>query len=250
MTQLTINIKEKSFSATGKAEKHIAIKDLFFEQAENGFTCIVGPSGCGKTTLLNIIAELDTQFTGEIKLKTQNSNVNATSYVFQTPRLLPWRTVQENIALATNEPETSAESKAAITHILSNLGLDKFVNSYPHHLSLGMQRRAALARAFSVTAHVLLMDEPFVSLDQPTARKARELLLKLWHEQPRSILFVTHDLSEAIELADRILFLSPAPSRIIADVTVDIQRSERAANNIAEFKDRLIQNNKQLEPLI
>ena len=168
MNKLRIEINNKSFPEISGKAAFIAIENLHFDIENNEFICIVGPSGCGKTTLLNIIAGLDDQYTGSIKSDPVNKDIK-TSYVFQTPRLLPWRTVLENIQLA------NANDDAALTNIealLNSLGLEKNINSYPHHLSLGMQRRVALARAFCVQSDLLLMDEPFVSLDQPTARKA------------------------------------------------------------------------------
>jgi NitT/TauT family transport system ATP-binding protein len=113
-----------------------------------------------------------------------------------------------------------------------------------------MQRRVALARAFCVKSEILLMDEPFVSLDKPTARKARELLISLWKEQPRSVIFVTHDLNEAIELGDRILFLSESPSSVVADVAIDIPRGERTNDNIERFKHQLSTEQQHIKHLI
>ncbi len=235
MNKLSIEIENKSFPEISGKVAFTAIENLHFAVENNEFVCIVGPSGCGKTTLLNIISGLDEQYVGSIKSDGANSSIK-TSYVFQTPRLLPWRTVLENIQLA-NENENASLTK--IEDLLQGLGLEKNLNSYPHHLSLGMQRRVALARAFCVQSDILLMDEPFVSLDQPTARKARALLLDLWIEQPRSVLFVTHDLNEAIELADRVLFLSESPTSIIADISIDIPRADRNTRNINDFKERL-----------
>ncbi|PCI21702.1 MAG: nitrate/sulfonate/bicarbonate ABC transporter ATP-binding protein [Piscirickettsiaceae bacterium] len=246
MNKLTVNIQNKSFPKINDKATFTTIKNLYFDLSNNEFVCIVGPSGCGKTTMLNIIAGLDTDFTGSIDASNTNGTIKS-SYVFQTPRLLPWRTVLENIQLA-NGGESPSLTK--IESLLDSLGLEKNLNSYPHHLSLGMQRRVALARAFSVQSDILLMDEPFVSLDQPTARKARSLLLDLWHEQSRSVVFVTHDLNEAIELADRVLFLSESPSSIIADVTVDIPRSKRNTNNIALFKEKLKTERPAIQHLI
>lgn len=246
MNKLSIDIKEKTFKKANTKETFTAIKDCQFELSNNEFICIVGPSGCGKTTLLNIIAGLDFSFDGSIHINGEDSRDIKTSFVFQTPRLLPWRTVLENIQLA-NDDETSLSS---ITNLLQHLGLSNNINSFPHHLSLGMQRRVALARAFSVPSDILLMDEPFVSLDQPSARNARQLLLDVWQTEPRNVIFVTHDLNEAIELADRILFLSESPSSVIADITVDIPREERDAKAIDIFKAQIQVSHQQLSHLI
>lgn len=152
-----------------------------------------------------------------------NGDTPQTSYVFQTPRLLPWRTVLENIQLATNE-HSSVEN---IKDTLQQLGLHDNLNSFPHHLSLGMQRRVSLARAFCAPSQLLLMDEPFVSLNQASARKARAFLLKLWQQQPRNVIFVIHDINEAIELGDRVIFLSASPCTVLDDVTINIPRTKK-----------------------
>lgn len=234
MNQLVVDIKKKAFTKNGGSEKFTAIAGLKFELSNNQFVCIVGPSGCGKTTLLNSIAGLDNDYEGSIDTNSNGANLHP-SYVFQTPRLLPWRTVLENIQLATQ----SDDSLPTIISILQHLGLSESLHSYPHHLSLGMQRRVSLARAFCVPSNLLLMDEPFVSLDQPTAKKARKLLLSLWLEQPRNVLFVTHDLNEAVALADRILFLSDSPSHIIAEVEVTLSRTKRTTDHVNAFKNQL-----------
>jgi len=241
MNRLTVNITNKTFLKDGSNEVFTVIKDLRFELSNNEFVCIVGPSGCGKTTLLNIIAQLDDAFDGSINMGGDDLSTN-TSYVFQTPRLLPWRTVLENIQLAVNSPAASTN----IEETLEQLGLRDNLNSYPHHLSLGMQRRVSLARAFCVSSKLLLMDEPFVSLDQSTAQKARELLLGLWEQKPRNVIFVTHDINEAIELADRIIFLSEPPSAVAGNIEITIPRNERTANNIAAFRQQL----KTSQPII
>ncbi|PCI70205.1 MAG: nitrate/sulfonate/bicarbonate ABC transporter ATP-binding protein [Piscirickettsiaceae bacterium] len=246
MNRLTVDIKEKAFNNVDTEVTFTAIKNLQLELSNNEFICIVGPSGCGKTTLLNIIAGLDLNFDGSIQLNDEDNSDIKTSFVFQTPRLLPWRTVLENIQLAHND-EISLSS---ITDLLRHLGLSDNIYSFPQHLSLGMQRRVALARAFSVPSNILLMDEPFVSLDQPTARKARQLLLNLWQAEPRNVIFVTHDLNEAIELADRVLFLSESPSSVIADIPVDIPREKRNAKAIEIFTAKIQHSHQQLTHLI
>jgi len=235
MHPIVVDIKKKNFTSNSSDHIFTAIENLKFELLENEFTCIIGPSGCGKTTLLNAIAGLDNDYDGSINIKKTNPSELHSSYVFQTPRLLPWRTVMENIQLAAGDNH----SVPFIINTLQHLGLGNNLNSYPHHLSLGMQRRVAIARAFSVQSRLLLMDEPFVSLDPSTAKKARELLLNLWREQPRNILFVTHDLNEAFELADRILFLSDSPSHVIADVQITSPRPERTPQFLDNFKNQL-----------
>ena len=238
MSYLKVDIKQKSYSNVSNKTNLISIKDLQFTQSNNEFICIIGPSGCGKTTLLNIIAGLDSQYDGSIEIQGQADTL-PTSYVFQQPRLLPWRTVFENIELSLPD---NADHSQHIYSLLETLGLGDFAHTYPNHLSLGMARRAALARAFANNSSVLLMDEPFVSLDQTTAKTARKLLLDIWNAQPRNILFVTHDLLEAIELADRVLFLSAAPCQIIADIAVNLPRDERSTEKILEFKASLASN--------
>ena len=234
MNKLSIDIKDKAFVTTDNRTINV-IKNLSFELSDNELVCIIGPSGCGKTSLLNIIAGLDKNFSGSVKLDSSEANY-ISSYIFQNPRLLPWRTVLENIQLTSDDHENST---AKITHLLERLGLENSLHSYPQHLSLGMQRRVALARGFYKESDVLLLDEPFVSLDPPTARNARKLLVDLWHQQPRNILFITHDLDEAIELADRLLFISKSPSHVIAEINIDIARSERTELSISRFKDLL-----------
>ncbi|AGS38949.1 MULTISPECIES: ABC transporter ATP-binding protein [Cycloclasticus] len=243
MSSLTVDIKKKNFPKSGLKETFTVIENLSFDITNNEFVCLVGPSGCGKTTLLNIIAGLDSDYDGTIN--NQSSKLRP-SYVFQTPRLLPWRTVLENIQLAT-QPDASL---ASIIKTLQSLNLGDHLHSYPHHLSLGMQRRVSLARAFCLPSNLLLMDEPFVSLDQANANKARGALLNLWHEKPRSILFVTHDLSEAITLADRILFLSAPPSHIIAEVNISLTRTERTPNQVNAFKEHLKTSQPNIRPFL
>ena len=245
MNQLIVDIKKKSFSTGADSQELTVLKNLSFELSDTEFVCLIGPSGCGKTTLLNIIAGLDDDFNGSININSGHHAVPP-SYVFQSPRLLPWRTVLENIQLAIND----YDSLPLITHILQQLGLGNNLHSYPNHLSLGMQRRVSLARAFCTPSNLLLMDEPFVSLDQTIARKARELLLSLWREQPRNILFVTHDLDEAYTLADRILFLSNAPTRIIYDIKITLPRAERSENQVSTFKEQLRTNHPALQAFL
>lgn len=231
MTQVGIHIRRKAYKSASPA----AIEDLRLELAAGEFVCLVGPSGCGKTTLLNLVAGLDRDYQGNIAIGHRQGKEPAIGYVFQNPRLLPWRTVRENIDLA-----LPGGGGADVDELLRILGLEEAQRVYPQRLSLGMSRRAAIARAFAIEPDLLLMDEPFVSLDPPTARRVRQLLMEVWTARPHTVLFVTHDLREAITLADRLVFLAPPPTHVIVQVAVDIPRSGRDREDLVEaFRQRL-----------
>jgi NitT/TauT family transport system ATP-binding protein len=222
MSALTVRIDHKAYALNGGGV--VAIEGLTFNVAANEFVCILGPSGCGKTTTLNLIAGLDKDFRGEIT-RGQAIAGRRLGYVFQTPRLLPWRSVTDNIAIAAGE---DMKTRRKIGVLLKEVGLAGFEHAFPGQLSLGMQRRAALARAFAVEPGLLLMDEPFVSLDEETAVRLRALLMHLWREHPVTVLFVTHDSREAIQLGQRLLVLSASPARLVADLPVPLSAEERA----------------------
>jgi ABC-type nitrate/sulfonate/bicarbonate transport system ATPase subunit len=246
VTQIHIRITDKTFPAIDKAGPHRAIANLDFSLESGEFVCLVGPSGCGKTTLLNIIAGLDRDYEGDTTLADQHVQPKI-GYVFQNPRLLPWRTVRENIELAM----TGEQSSPGVDALLEAMQLSGSQHVYPERLSLGMSRRAAIIRAFAIDPELLLMDEPFVSLDTPTARQVRELLVKLWQQRPHTVLFVTHDLREAIALADRIIFLSTAPMTVVSEIRVPIPRNERNNENaIDTFRQHLIQNHPLIRQLL
>ena len=233
MSQLAIHISDKSYINSADNTVKQVIKDLKITLNNNEFVCLVGPSGCGKTTLLNILANLDTKFSGSIELKPKQVQPKV-GYVFQNPRLLPWRTVRENIQLATAaKPET-------LEFLLDSMGLANEKDSFPEHLSLGMSRRVSIIRAFATDPDLLLMDEPFVSLDPPTARQARQLLIELWTKRAHKVLFVSHDLREAITLADRLIFLSSSPMTVISEIPVTIPRKDRNQEiKIEQFRRQL-----------
>ena len=239
---IAIDIKSKMFPAKGRAGHHLAIADLQLSFNSGEFVCLVGPSGCGKTTLLNIIADLDRDYEGSVSFDLRRSHPKI-GYVFQNPRLLPWRTVRENIELAI-EGNSSSENIDALLEVMQ---LTQFQHVYPERLSLGMSRRVAIIRGFAINPDVLLMDEPFVSLDAPTARLVRSLLITLWQQRPHTVLFVTHDLREAISLADRIVFLAAAPMKVVNEIAVSIPRSERDNEQVIEaFRQQLLQDYPEL----
>ncbi len=242
MTDIQIHIDSKTYPTAASP----TIADLKLSLNSNEFICLVGPSGCGKTTLLNIIAGLDNDYDGEILVGQQHTHPKI-GYIFQNPRLLPWRTVRENIELALD----GNQSPDVIDELLVAMQLTASQHSYPERLSLGMSRRVAIIRAFAVDPEVLLMDEPFVSLDAPTARQVRGLLLKLWQQRPHTVLFVTHDLREAIALADRLIFLSAAPMQVVSEIVVPIARNERD-NELAieSFRQQLLANHPEIKQLL
>jgi ABC-type nitrate/sulfonate/bicarbonate transport system ATPase subunit len=238
---LTIDIISKKYPAKGRAGEHVAIANFQLSIKRGEFVCLVGPSGCGKTTLLNTIAGLDSNFDGRIDFGSHPSPI--IGYVFQSPRLLPWRTVRENIDLAIEDNSSSDDIDA----LLEVMQLTQFQHVYPERLSLGMSRRVAIIRAFAINPDVLLMDEPFVSLDASTTQQIRLLLVSLWQQRPHSVLFVTHDLREAIALADRIVFLSPSPMKITTEMAVTIPRHEREDEAIIEtFRKKFLREYPEL----
>jgi ABC-type nitrate/sulfonate/bicarbonate transport system ATPase subunit len=160
-------------------------------------------------------------------------------YVFQTPRLLPWRTVEENITLVLDPAQARS---GIVDEMLAATGLLDFRHAYPERLSVGMARRVALARAFAVAPDLLLMDEPFVSLDEPTADRLRALLLDIWQARPTTILFVTHDTREAARLADRVIALTPSPGSVQSIVAIDTPRHERVAPDVIDrIRQQIVQ---------
>ena len=246
MSAIDINIHSKAYPAIDQVGVHLAIKNLQLSIKSGEFVCLVGPSGSGKTTLLNIIAKLDKDYEGEITVGRYNAQ-SKIGCIFQNPRLLPWRTVRENIELVLD----TSQSLAIVDELLEVMQLTDSQQVYPERLSLGMSRRVSIIRAFAIEPDVLLMDEPFVSLDAPTARQVRELLLKLWHDRPHTVLFVTHDLREAITLADRLIFLSARPMSVVSEIVVTIPRAERNNESVVEgFRQRLLNDYPEIKQLL
>lgn len=216
------------------------IEGIEFSVNNGEFVCIVGPSGCGKTTLLNLIAGLEPLpescqiFTGQ-----DNNDHQSISYMFQNPRLMPWLNVLDNVLLVTPHP---SQRREFARNLLRQVGLVDQEEKFPRQLSGGMQRRVALARAFINAPKILLLDEPFISLDEPLAISLRNLLLEQWQRSKATVIFITHDLIEALFLADRILFLDSSPARVILDYSVPIKRGNArlSPRRIGALKETLL----------
>lgn len=189
------------------------------------FVSVVGPSGSGKTTLLNIVSGIETHTSGSVRLRSGERDARV-GYVFQDPRLLPWRTVTGNLGFVQRDRD-GWERRAQ--HYLDLVGLGHVGERYPAQLSGGQQQRIGIARAFSVEPDVLLMDEPFSHLDAMTSRTLREHLERIWLETRRTVMFVTHDVTEAVQLSDRIVVLAPG-GRIHEIIEVDLPRPRRASD--------------------
>jgi ABC-type nitrate/sulfonate/bicarbonate transport system ATPase subunit len=208
---LELSIRRKLYRRAGAAPVE-AVRDLVLDFPAGSVTALFGPSGCGKTTALRILMGLDPEFEGEVRHRPPRLGV-----VFQEPRLLPWRSLGDNlriVARAAGLPEPPVEA------LLSRVGLAGWAGHYPRELSLGMARRAALARALAVEPELLVLDEPFVSLDEATAVQLRALVGAVLAERRVTAVLVTHALEDAAALADRVAVLTPRPARLQRLVTV------------------------------
>jgi len=236
----------KTFSSPQGDIEALRQVDLRAEAGE--FVCLIGPSGCGKTTLLRLIAGLIPPTSGQILRPTGNGNGPAqTSLVFQEGGLFPWMTVLDNVAFGLEMrgvPGPLRQKRAM--DFLAQVGLDGFVHHFPHQLSAGMRQRAALIRSFVTDAPVLLMDEPFASLDTQMQWILEEELLRIWREHRKTIVYVTHDVDEALRLSDRLLVLTARPGQICYEYTVPPEYRRSAVGKNETWKQEVRQEIWQL----
>jgi ABC-type nitrate/sulfonate/bicarbonate transport system ATPase subunit len=227
---LELRIDAKSYlSADGTTVE--VVRDLQLRLEAGSFGALIGPSGCGKTTILRIAAGLDTDFRGQLR----TPGAGRLGMVFQEPRLLPWRTVEDNIRLALPAHQTDAD----LADLFEILGLGSHLARYPGELSLGLARRAAIARAFAIRPDFLLLDEPFVSLDEAVAARLRSELVALTTRARVTTLLVTHHLEEAVELADRLFLLSDRPAHIVFEKVLPPPRGGRSKDAIASISEEM-----------
>jgi len=216
------------------------LADVTFGVAENEFVGIVGPSGCGKTTLLKIIAGLLHPTSGRVVTTGAPENGRpASALVFQDHGLFPWMTVLDNVAFGLEMHGAGRRDRyAQARSFIDRVGLSQFTDAYPDQLSVGMRQRVGIVRAFVTNTPLLLMDEPFGALDSQTRLVLQEELLRIWGEHRKVVIFVTHDIDEAIRMSDRILVMSGRPGRILEEVPIPLQRPrEIAKRKPAEVAD-------------
>lgn len=207
------------------------MKGFSLDVKPHGITCLIGPSGCGKTTLLNIIAGTLNPDAGTI-IRDSDEN-GRTSYLFQEPRLLPWLTALENVAVVLEGDASAARN------MLNEVGLEDSLEKYPNELSGGMKQRVSMARAFLYPSRLLLMDEPFQNLDTKLKSDLLKVFVKLWKQDERTVIWVTHDITEACLVADTIVCLSGNPMKIEGSFHMDIPRNERTLENTATIQAKI-----------
>lgn len=220
-TKIKVESIRKGFASNGSALQ--VVDDVSFEVGDGEFVAIVGPSGCGKTTLMNMIVGFTQPDSGAILIDgTPRTEPNAKGILIsQQGSIFPWLTVQQNLMFGLND-HAESDKKGVADHYAAMVGLKGFEASYPHELSGGMLKRAEIARALAVKPEILYMDEPFSALDALTNLRMRNELLRVLTEERHTVMLITHDVEEAIHLADRIMVLSPRPTRIQATYNVDL----------------------------
>lgn len=238
-----IEVKNASKKFNQNGTTFMALNDVTLSIDKGEFICLLGPSGCGKSTLLNAIAGFDLITEGSITINnkevTEPSTENVT--IFQNYGLLPWRTVLKNVELGLESKKIPKDERFQIVRkYIELVGLSKFENSYPRQLSGGMQQGVAIARALAVDPKIIFMDEPFGALDAITRTKLQEDILKISKNEKKTIIFVTHDIEEAVFLADRIVIMTPNPGKIKCVYKVPLGNyRERTSRNFLEARDKV-----------
>lgn len=236
----------KAFERRNSGTPTMALEHLNLSVPEGTFVSLLGPSGCGKTTILRLVDGLVKTDGGQVLVSGQPPQPGPDmGFVFQAFRLIPWATVQANVEFAlTSTPLSRKERAERAMQYIALVGLRRFADSYPGELSGGMKQRVALARAFASEPSILLMDEPFASIDAQTRELMQVELMKLWTRHRATVLFVTHSVDEAIMLADRVVLMSPRPGRVIEEIEVDLphprwQYDIRATPRFVELRSYL-----------
>lgn len=249
MTRTKIAVRNLSKEFRVGKESVLAVDDVSFTIGDNEFVSIVGPSGCGKSTLLTMAAGLEDPTGGSILVDGEviRGPGRDRGVVFQSYSLFPWLSVRANVEFALRSEKISkAECKRRALEQLDVVGLADFADARPSQLSGGMRQRVAIARALSYRPSVLLMDEPFGALDALNRRVMQELLTRVWEDHRLTVMFITHDIDEAVYLSDRVLVMSARPGRIVKEVSIDLPRPRRAEMQLTQkfldLKQELLQS--------
>lgn len=234
-TEVSIENLWVQFPDKDGGEPVTALQNVNLEIRQGEFISLVGPSGCGKTTLLRTIADLQKPTTGSISVRGKSPREirleKKFGIVFQSPVLYDWRTVRRNVCMPMELMGLPKKYRTArVTEMLELVGLYEFGKKYPHELSGGMQQRVGIARALAIDPEILLMDEPFSALDEFTKERLHEDVLNIWRKTHKTILFVTHNIQEAVFLSDRVVVMSPHPGRISAIIDIDIPRPRKLSD--------------------
>jgi NitT/TauT family transport system ATP-binding protein len=212
-----------------------AIDNISLNIAPGTFFVIVGPSGCGKTTLLRILAELEKPSSGSVEVRAEHPGKPSNSMVFQGDSIFPWMTVWDNAAYGLRlRGVPDAQIRETVGHYLDKTGLTRFAQRYPHQLSGGMRQRVSIARAFANDPEILLMDEPFSALDEQNKTLLQQEVLRIWEEDKKTVVFITHSVDEAVTLGDKIMVMSAHPGRVKAIIDVPFARPR----NVLELRSQ------------
>ena len=242
MATVTVENLRKVF--TGQDRDVVALEDVSFGAEGHTFVSIVGPSGCGKSTMLNILSGIETPTSGRADITKDGARARV-GYVFQAPRLLPWRSVIDNMLFV--QREENGGTRERVARYLDMVGLSDYHRAWPGQLSGGMQQRVGIARAFSIEPDALLMDEPFSHLDAITARSLRRELHSIWVETKKTVLFVTHDVGEAVELSNRIVILAKG-GKLRKDARVELPFPRDPADDaVALMKAEVLREFEELD---
>ena len=231
---------------TSTGEKFTAIEDVNLAVEKGEFICLLGPSGCGKSTLLSAVAGFDLVTSGSVRIEGREVSAPCPEYVtiFQSYGLFPWRTVQRNVELGLEQKKgvSRARRHEIARHYIELVGLAEFANAHPYELSGGMQQRVSIARALAVDPEILFMDEPFGALDAITRMKLQDDILRIAKEAGKTVLFVTHDIEEAVYLSDRIVVMTPNPGRVkeVVNVPLSWGSRDRACDDFIHTRDHVL----------
>jgi len=231
---MNLQIESVTQIYTNGTPQRTALANFSLSIDSGQFVALIGPSGCGKTTLLRLIGDLQQPTQGSIRLDGQTPaemrQGHAIAWMAQSPALLPWLDAHQNVALAQQFIPANGHPHLSVEEVLTRVGLNDVSHAYPFTLSGGMQQRLALARLLAMDARLWLMDEPFAALDEITREKLSAELLELWQPLHPTVLWVTHNIYEALRLADRVIVFTPSPGQIAADVTINLPRPRREAD--------------------